>query len=104
MSSSTYLYNEDNIPYQSHTANRFKSSFYTFIALTPLTSSNIDESTTPVITKLSSYTSSTGLVSKYLDDCEPDRCANTTSVFVRESLEHLTRGPNKSIMASGSTP
>ena len=104
MSSSTSLFKEDSIPYQSHTSNRFKSTFYTFTAMTPITSPNSDESTTPAISKLCSFTSSPGLVSKYLDDCEVDRCATAKPILLRESLDHITKDTNSSKMTSGSTP
>ena len=99
--SSTSLVEVDDIPYISHNDETFKSSFYTLTAMTPISSHLSDEYTKPVIPKSTSFTSSPGLVSKYLDNCEDDRCASATSALVRESQEQLT---NSNMMASGTTP
>ena len=85
--SSTSLVEVDDIPYISHNDETFKSSFYTLTAMTPISSHLSDESPTSVIHKATSFTSSPGLMSKYLDNCEADRCASATPALVRESLE-----------------
>ena len=72
---------DDDIPYQSHHQNRFKSSYYTLTAMTPtpvVTNVVSDQSVTPVMVNNIPFTSSPGLVSKYLDDCEVDRCTLST--------------------------
>ena len=104
MSSATSLNKDDGIPYQNPIGNRFTSSFYTFTTMTPITSHLSDESITPVIPKSISFTSSPGLVSKYLDDCESYRCTSATPILVRASLEQLIKETNSSMLSSGSTP
>ena len=104
ISSSTSSFKEDGIPYQSHTRNKFTSSFYTFTVMTPITSHLSDETATPAIDKSIAFTSSPGLVSKYLDDCEADRCTSATPILERECLEQLKPLSNCSKIVSGSTP
>ena len=90
MSSTTSLFKEDGTPYRSHTKNKFTSSFYTLTAMSPISSPLTEECTTPVMQKPSSFTSSPGLVAKYLDNCEADRCALATPASVYESLRRHT--------------
>ena len=99
--STTSSFKEDGFPYQSHTRNKFMSSFYTFTAMTPITSYWSNEATTPAIDKSIAFTSSPGLVSKYLDDCEADRCTSTTPILGREYIEQLKSLSNCSKVDSG---
>ena len=82
---------DDDIPYQSHHQNRFQSSYYTLTAMTPIpvgTHSLYDESFSPAMVEYTPFTSSPGLVSKYLDDCEADRSSvmQHEEVFTEEDL------------------
>ena len=102
--SSASLSMEDGRTYQSHTVNRFKSSFYTFTAMTPVPAHQYEESATPVMSMSLAFTSSPGLVSKYLDDCEADRRSSaTTPLLVRELHEQITQDTTRSMVASSST-
>ena len=102
--STTSLVKVDDIPYTSLNGETFKSTFYTLTAMTPISSHLSDESTTSVIPKSTSFTSSPGLVSKCLDNFEADRCASATPALARESLEQLTNDTNSNMMTSGTTP
>lgn len=97
---------------QSHHQNRFKSSYYTLAAMTPIpvgTHSLYDQSFSPAMVEYIPFTLSPGLVSKYLDDCEADRCASATSsamqyekVFTEENFNgNMTR---LGVSTSESTP
>ena len=102
--STTSSFKEDGIPYQSHTRNKFTFPFYTFTAMTPITSHLSNESAAPATAKSIAFTSSPGLVSKYLDDCEADRCTSATPILVRECLEQFNTDYNFRKMAPGSSP
>ena len=103
VSPTTSLFKEDGTLYQSHTKNKFTSSFYQLTAMSPISSPLSDECTTPVMQKSSPFTSSPGLVSKYLDNCEADRCALATPTSVYESLGKYTNENNGKFMVSESS-
>ena len=103
----------EDIPYLSHHQNSFKSSYYTLTAMTPMsagTNSLSDQSLTPAMVKYIPFTSSPGLVSKYLDDCEADRCTSATSLplmqYEKVSTEEDVNGNMQMLCAStlDSTP
>ena len=103
MPSTTSSFKKDGITYQSHTRNKFTSPYYAFAAMTPITSHLSDEAATPATEKSIAFTSSPGLVSKYLDDCEADRCTTATPILVRECIEQLNTDSNCRKIVPGSS-
>ena len=98
---------DDDIPYQSHHQNRFQSSYYTLTAMTPIpvgTHSLYDESFSPAMVEYIPFTSSPGLVSKYLDDCEADRSSvmKHEEVFTEEDLHGNMTSESTSFISSPS--
>ena len=95
---------EDSRTYQSHIVNKLKSLFYTYTAMTPVPAHQSEEYATPVMPMSLAFTSSPGLVPKYLDDCEADRCSSaTTPILVRESHEQITQHAARNMIASNLT-
>ena len=101
----------DDIPCQSHQQNMLKASYYTLTTMTPISGStnpfqgssfSPDQSMTPAMVKYRPFTSSPGLVDKYLNDNELVRCA-LASPLARESIEKINKDINDNTTMKAST-